>query len=238
MGRVLFGVFAVGLAVLIAFAVGGDAVGARLQDADMLSRLALSLGVLVLVSGGVLATWRQDVGVALRYGLIWVGIVAALWVVYTLMIAPRVMSIPPGAPLQSASISVSTPVDPTYPAGRAAALRKRDDGHFWAEAEINGTHVRLMVDTGASIVALTRQDALRLGLRSEDLVFDMRIATAGGERRGAFVLLEEVVVGRVRVPDVEAVVMDDALQQSLLGMSFLNRLSEWRSTPQAMIIRE
>jgi aspartyl protease family protein len=179
------------------------------------------------------------VGVTVRYGLIWVGIVAALWVVYTLLIAPRVGAVPRGSvPPDSVSINVSTPVDPTYPAGRAAALRKRDDGHYWAEAEINDTHVRLMVDTGASIVALTRQDALRLGLKPEDLVYDMRIATAGGERRGAFVLLEEVVVGRVRVTDVEAVVMDEALQQSLLGMSFLNRLSEWRSTPQAMIIRE
>jgi aspartyl protease family protein len=239
MGRVIFALLAVGLALGLAVLFGGSDVTDRLGEDGVVARMLAALGVLVLISGGMFSGLTANAGQAFRYLVIWAGIVVALYATYQLLIAPRTASAsatPPEISLNAAAMN--QPVDPNYPIGKAAALRKADDGHYWAEAEINNTRVRLMVDTGASIVALTKLDAQRMGLKPDTLKYDMRISTAGGERKGAAVTLPSIQIGRVTVTDVEAVVMDEDLEQSLLGMSFLSRLSRWEVSPQSIIIRQ
>ena len=62
--------------------------------------------------------------------------------------------------------------------------------------------------------------------------------TAGGRIRAASVTLGEIAIERIKVTNVEAVVMTEGLETSLLGMSFLNRLTSWQATPRAMMIRQ
>jgi len=132
-------------------------------------------------------------------------------------------------------LAISTPHSPT-PGGAAQVVRSAD-GHYWAEARIDGRAVRVLVDTGASVVALTREDALRLGLKLTPEDFGRTVQTAAGPARAAAVTLESVSVAGARVEDVQALVVEDGLAQSLLGMSYLGRLSGFEATPAALTLR-
>lgn len=115
------------------------------------------------------------------------------------------------------------------PAGRGRSVSLRADirGHFEVDARINGTPVPVMVDTGATSVALRYEDAVRLGLRPLPSEFDVPIATANGTTKAARVTLGEVRIGDVRVSKVEALVVPArALTTNLLGMSFMKRLGK------------
>jgi len=122
-------------------------------------------------------------------------------------------------------------------AGSAAQVVKAADGHFWAEAQIDGRAVRVLVDTGASVVALTRNDALRLGLKLTPADFTSTVQTASGPARAAAVNLSSVSVAGARVANVEALVVEEGLAQSLLGMSYLGRLSAFEATPVGLTLR-
>ena len=119
----------------------------------------------------------------------------------------------------------------------AASIAKSADGHFWAEAEVNGETVRVLVDTGASAVALTPADARRLGLDPDRLLYTRQITTAGGGVRAAPVELDHVTVGGARVEHVSALVVDKGLSASLLGMSYLGRLSGFAADRGALVLK-
>ena len=107
----------------------------------------------------------------------------------------------------------------------APAIAKASDGHYWATAQVEGHPLRVLVDTGATAVALTADDARSLGLAPERLAYTRRLSTASGAVRAAPVTLDAVEVGGARVEHVSALVVDDGLSASLLGMSYLGRLS-------------
>lgn len=121
---------------------------------------------------------------------------------------------------------------------RAAFIDREPDGHYWTRADVDGTEVKFMVDTGATIVALTYRDAQRLGLKPESLTYDSEIRTAGGVIFGAPVTLEQIRIGRVSVAQVDAVVLSSNLDQSLLGMTFLGELRSYEFRQGQLIIRQ
>jgi aspartyl protease family protein len=131
----------------------------------------------------------------------------------------------------------AAPVAVSVAHGPAAQIVRAADGHYWAEAVIDGRAVRMMVDTGASVVALTREDAARLGVRLEDEDFDATVQTASGPVGAAPVTLGQVAVAGARVEHVQALVVKDGLPHSLLGMSFLGRLSRFEATPSGLTLR-
>jgi aspartyl protease family protein len=114
---------------------------------------------------------------------------------------------------------------------------KAPDGHYWADALIEGRADRVMVDTGASVVALTRDDAARLGLDLQPEDFSGTVVTASGPVRAAPVRLQAVAVAGARVTSVEALVVEHGLPHSLLGMSYLGRLSSFSATPVGLTLR-
>lgn len=121
--------------------------------------------------------------------------------------------------------------------GAPAQVIKAADGHYWAEARIDGQAVRVMVDTGASVVSLTPADAARLGLRLSPADFTGTVITASGPVRAAPVQLSTVAVAGARVDQVEALVVEQGLPHSLLGMSYLGRLSSFSATPAGLTLR-
>jgi aspartyl protease family protein len=120
--------------------------------------------------------------------------------------------------------------DPTEAAqptssGYSVELPVASDGHYHAEVEINGRPVGVLVDTGATVVALTADDADAAGIYVTEKDFTGRIQTANGAARVAPVLLDKVSIGDITVRDVRAVVSEPgALGVSLLGMTFLGQL--------------
>ena len=171
---------------------------------------------------------------------------AALWLspAPARVAAPAMASEVPAARAASPapSSSIGAPASPALrgsakPPADDAAVRKAEDGHFWAEAQANGRHVRFLVDTGATTVALTADDARRLGLDVDALDYGVSVRTASGEAKAAAVQLDYVSVAGARVNDVEALVVRDGLNASLLGMSYLGRLSRFEATQSALILR-
>ncbi len=118
----------------------------------------------------------------------------------------------------------------------AAQLTKGADGHFWAEAAVDGKAVRFLVDTGATAVSLSMADAKRLGIDTDKLTYDYSVITADGRTRAASVKLASVAIAGARVRDVDALVIEKGLETSLLGMSYLGRLSRFEATPQALVL--
>jgi len=107
----------------------------------------------------------------------------------------------------------------------SVALTASQHGHFFTDADVNGRAIEVMVDTGASMVALTYEDAERAGIFLNDADFTHRVSTANGIARVAPVTLHSVSIGGIEVRDVRAAVSEPGrLQTTLLGMSFLSRL--------------
>jgi aspartyl protease family protein len=140
--------------------------------------------------------------------------------------------------LRAAPIAAAQPAADAAPAsGQAADVAKAADGHYWADAAVNGQAVRFLVDTGASAVALTVNDARRLGFDPAKLNYRYEVNTASGQARAAEVKLASVSVAGAQVADVDAFVIESGLQTSLLGMTYLGRLSQFEATRTALILR-
>jgi aspartyl protease family protein len=107
-------------------------------------------------------------------------------------------------------------------------LRPGRGGHYFLTAEIGGADVDFLVDTGASMIALSFEDAERIGLDPERLEYNGRVQTANGTTQVAPVTLDTVRVGQLEVDRVEAIVTRASMGTSLLGMSFLRRLDGYR----------
>jgi aspartyl protease family protein len=116
-------------------------------------------------------------------------------------------------------------------------LRAGPRGHFLVEASVEGTSVDFVVDTGATMVVLRREDAEELGLRPDDLTYTRKLNTANGVAAGAPVTLREVRIGQLTVRDVDAMVISGQLGMSLLGNSFLRRLEGYEVVDDRLILR-
>lgn len=120
--------------------------------------------------------------------------------------------------------------------GGRIELSRANDGHYYMTADVNGQPIRFVVDTGASQIVLTKADAEMAGLATEDLAFVGRAYTANGEVRTAPVRLARVEVGPLVDEDVRAVVNEGELDQSLLGMEYLQRFSSVEITNGTLVL--
>ncbi|SLN29789.1 hypothetical protein ROJ8625_01321 [Roseivivax jejudonensis] len=109
-------------------------------------------------------------------------------------------------------------------AGRIV-LPRAADGHYYADVDVNGASLRMLVDTGASTTVLSPADARRAGLDPDGLGYYGRAMTANGEVRTAPVTLDSVAIGPVSASGVRAAVTEGEMAQSLLGMTYLQRFS-------------
>jgi aspartyl protease family protein len=144
---------------------------------------------------------------------------------------------PPSASAAAATVEADAPPPAPQSEPGEASIAKADDGHFWANADVDGHPVRFLVDTGATAIALTADDARNLGIDPSSLQYQYTVMTANGPAKAAQVRLGEVSVGRAEVSDVQAFVIDRGLQTSLLGMSYLGRLAKFEATPDAMVLK-
>lgn len=117
-------------------------------------------------------------------------------------------------------------------------LRSDRGGHFRALVEIDGLTIPMMVDTGATVVALRHEDAAMLGINPAPSDFVVKIATANGDIHAANVRLREMRLENIVAPDVRAVVMPPGkLGQSLLGMSFMNKLKGFEIAGGQLVLK-
>lgn len=110
-------------------------------------------------------------------------------------------------------------------------------GQYHYKGRVNSGYVDFLVDTGASAVALTLADARKAGIRDRDLSYNVPISTAGGRNYAARVTLDQVALGGIILRDVEALIVKEGLETSLLGMTWLGQLQEVKATPNALLLR-
>ena len=132
---------------------------------------------------------------------------------------------PAQAPLAAAAVS-----------GQGTTLARGPDGHFYANAQVNGVTIRFLVDTGATGVALSAADARRVGLPFFASEFTEVGRGASGEVRGKLVTLDRVTLGGKSVDNVSGAILEGS-EMSLLGQSFLSRMGTIEMTADKMVIR-
>jgi aspartyl protease family protein len=184
-----------------------------LEDAAML-RYAL-FGAIVVFA---LAASRQRLAAIGGQLAVWLGILLLILVGYSYrdelrMVAAHVAG--DLVPSQGRTIDA-----------RTIAFRASADRQYRIDATVDGTAVRFVVDTGASGVVLNQRDAARLGLAPSTLAYTQTFSTANGLTRGAPVTLGSLKIGPIAMADVRASVNEGDLDESLLGMHFLEKLAE------------
>ena len=120
--------------------------------------------------------------------------------------------------------------------GSSMLVRMGRDGHFEVEALVDGKRLRFLVDTGASNVVLSPKDAVRLGFNLNKLDYSKTYRTANGTVKGAPITLGQVSIGTIHMQDVMASVNGADMNRSLLGMSYLRRLSRFEMDGNSLIL--
>lgn len=221
--------------VLYAFTGEGDTIAGLPRD-DF-AQLAAPLSILIFIMAGVSRMSRGAAAEAFKAFGSWVAIGLVLIVLYAYRselgdVRDRVVQeLQPGAAQTMARGN---------DAGKGAIvkLRKGNDGHFIARTQVNGKSVRMIVDTGASTVVLRPEDARRAGIRVGELSYSVPVDTANGRAYAARVRIERVSIGAVTLESVDALITrQGALQQSLLGMSFLSRLQSYEFSGNQLVMR-
>ena len=115
-------------------------------------------------------------------------------------------------------------------------LERSADGHFYANVEINGASVRALIDTGASAIALSREDALSAAVPTSIGMPNVVGRGADGEVFGEQVLLERVALGHQTAENMPAIVLNSG-EQTLLGQSFLSKFGSVEIRGDRMVLR-
>jgi aspartyl protease family protein len=120
------------------------------------------------------------------------------------------------------------PSEPQVGRGGEVIINRRLNGEFLIAGRVNGARVTFLFDTGASAVVLSANDARRAGVDAAGLDFDVRVTTANGSAMAAEVRLDQIAVGPIVMRNVGALIArPGALDESLLGMTFLERLKSY-----------
>jgi aspartyl protease family protein len=212
--------------IALVMALNGRYPGA-LDEQGGLPRLIYFLSWLVLAGSGLVLAIRREPLKQLRNAAIWLALGLALVIGYSFK-----------DELGSRLLGELVPQRGIVNPDGSVTFRAGEDGHFHVEARINGTRLRMLVDTGASQVVLSPSDARRLGIDTAGLDFRHLSETANGPVSGAPVTLREITVGSVRLIDVMASVNGAEMSESLLGMTFLSRLSGFEVSGDRLTLRQ
>ncbi len=224
----LLGVLGLGALVLIVRQDAGTIAGLsqnRFAQAVMLTAL------LAFVAVG--AFGRGAFGQSLRNAFIWLSILVLLIAGYTYRNELEWI----GRRMTAELIPGAAIVERAGADGEQVVISRGWGGHFGVRAEINLVRIPMMVDTGASLVTLTTDDARAAGIAIDDLRYSVPVATANGTGRAAPVVLDSIVVGSIERRRVPALVAQPGmLEGSLLGMSFIDTLGSFSISGDRLIL--
>jgi aspartyl protease family protein len=216
------------IALLILIARHGEGTVGPFSTGDFAS-LAYKIAILVFAGAAALIMFRERFAQALTAAVFWVVLALILVIGYSYRfelrdVADRVM-----AELMPGHVITRR---------RSVEVARTANSDFDVTTQINGARVAMVLDTGASSVVLTRDDAKAAGLPLEVLAYTANIDTANGRTRAASVTLDRIAVGGLVERSVEALVAQPGqLKTSLLGMSFLNRLQSWEVRGDRLLLR-
>ena len=120
--------------------------------------------------------------------------------------------------------------------GGETRVEMAGDGHFWLEAELNGVPARFLVDTGATVTAVSEDVARAAGLEPRRGGIPVRIATANGAMNAQISSADSLVFGNVEASGVDVVIAPSLGETNVLGMNVLSRLASWRVEGRTLIL--
>ena len=224
-------ILAIGLVILVATHDSGT-VGS-MASRDFAHLVMLSALALVIGSGALAA--RGHFGATVRALAAWLLVILILVAGYQYRyelqdVASRV----------TAGLIPGSPLSITDADGRLTViLERRAHGHFTAQGSIDGKAVDFLVDTGATSTVLTYADARNAGFDVDSLSFTVPVSTANGRANAASVRGVDIGVGGIeRRNQTVLIAADGALEQSLLGMSFITSLSGFDMRGDRLILRD
>ena len=187
----------------------------------------LAAGVTIAAAGRLLLRGGPR---TVRYAVIWLGVFSGIFTAFNLRDQLPII-------MDRLRVGLTPSIAMTRTQGEAE-LRRGWDGHYRAETEINGVEVRMMIDTGASMVLLPYEQAAEFGIDLQTLRFSIPVTTANGDSAVAPIRLSSIKVGQIAVFDVHAAVAKPGkLKMGLLGMTFLDKLSETSFRGERLILR-
>jgi aspartyl protease family protein len=167
------------------------------------------------------------------------GVFGIAWPLGGSKAAPPQANLPASAAMPSAAVAPPVPAAALQPVDLQMEIPADPRGQYATNVVVNGRTMRMLVDTGASSVALTSEDARALGLRLSQADFRIRISTANGTALAAPARLGLVEIGDIRIYDVDAFVSQPgALQQSLLGMTALRKLRSFEISGGRLVLKQ
>jgi aspartyl protease family protein len=228
---IALGLIVAGGLVLLLYHDAGTIAG---LDQSTVAGLVAGVALLIFLGGSVFRDRAGGLGTAVRDGIIWTLVALGLVAGYSyrdnlLPVARRVAAeLLPGMPFDAG----------TDAHGQTVRIRRQRDGQFVAQARVNDVTINMIVDTGASQVVLTPDDARKAGISLNGLVYSVPVRTANGVTYAAPVRLTNVKLGPLALGNVEALVAKpESLHQSLLGMSFLSRLRSYEFSGDFLTLR-
>lgn len=136
----------------------------------------------------------------------------------------------------SSSSSSPTSSDDSNPSDQSVELHRDDNGHFYADVEINGAQVHMLVDTGASAIALSRDDARKAGIATSIAMPNVVGQGADGDVHGEVAIIDRMSLGQKTAEKMPALVLNSG-EQSLLGQSFLQKFASVEIHGDTMVLR-
>ncbi len=228
---ILLAILAGGLALLILNHDGGRTLGLANDD---FGRLVSLSAIGTMLAAGILAGRRQW-GESLRQAAIWLVIIMALATGYLYRFDLQEV----GNRLTAGLIPGRAVVTTNAEGEQILVIHKGVSGHFEADVSIDGIPMRMLVDTGASSVVLSYEDAMRLGINPDNLVFSIDVSTANGRALAAPVTLRQIAIGPILRGTIRGMVTEQGrLDQSLLGMSFLETLGSIEITRDELRLKD
>ncbi|TGX46540.1 TIGR02281 family clan AA aspartic protease [Sphingomonas naasensis] len=183
------------------------------------------VGVLVLALSA-LSVRRLSFGLVLRSLISW-----ALIIVLTVLAVAHRHEI--GAMFAAASAKLG--IDDQQVEGETVRIRMAPDGHFWARVKLNGVERRMLIDSGATITAISSETAAAAGI-DPDNGLPALIETANGTVQAKRGTIQRLGIGPLETADLGVVVSQSFGDLDVLGMNFLSRLHSWRVENRTLIL--
>jgi aspartyl protease family protein len=120
--------------------------------------------------------------------------------------------------------------------GTETRIRMAEDGHFWADVDIDGVRRRMLIDSGATTTALSTATAKAAGLDSDESPFPVIISTANGDVSARTATAKRITIGTITATDLGIVTAPSFGDTDVIGMNFLSKLGSWRVENATLIL--
>lgn len=221
-----------GLALLVINHDSGRTFG---MDNDDFGHLVYMLPIAGLLSAGILSGRRGNLATVVQQSAIWLVIILGLVAGYLYRDDFRRF----GARITAGLMPGTAVVVTTADGSNEVIIQKTIGNHFETNVSVNGKVLPMLVDTGASSVVLSYDDARSIGIDVDTLTYSVTVTTANGRATAAPVRLDEISIGPIVRRNIRAMVAEDGrLDESLLGMSFLSTLDALQMQSDELRLRD